>query len=127
MPQDPRLLMLPTRQALAWRWELAQLELGCRFGWPQPGARIWAARARRIGVLFETHRGMVVLAFEGYTLVGALWSRGERALALSGPFVMPQFRATQLPDRLRTAFLQHAVSEAADKQPIATAQNGLAP
>jgi hypothetical protein len=105
-----RLLRLPARQASAWRWELAQLELGCRFGWPQPGARIWAARARRIGVLFETHPGKAVLAFEGYTLVGALWSRGENAILLSGPFVMPQFLATDLPGRLLAAFAYHAVT-----------------
>lgn len=108
--QALRLLIVPTRQASPWRWELAQLELGCRTAWPQPGARIWAARAHRIGVLFETHCGKAALAFEGYTLVGALWSRSERALALSGPFVMPQFRATDLQARLQTAFARNSAN-----------------
>jgi len=95
-----RFLQLSTRQALPWRWDIAQLELGCRFGWPRPGARQWAARARRIGVLFQLHPGRIALVFEGYTLVAALWSRGDDG-PLSGPFVMPQFRGDGLEPKLR--------------------------
>ena len=96
-----RMILLPTRQALSWRWELAQLELGCRFGWPRPGARQWAVRARRIGVLFQTHPGRAALVFEGYTLVAAIWSRGDNDILLSGPFVMPQFRGDGLEAKLQ--------------------------
>lgn len=97
-----RFLLLPTYQALPWRWDLAQLELGCRFGWPRPGARQWAARARRIGVQFQTQPGRAALVFEGYTLVAALWSRGDNEILLSGPFVMPQFRDQALEAKLRS-------------------------
>lgn len=95
-----RLLKLPTRQALPWRWDIAQLELGCRCAWPRPGARAWQARARRIGIVFDTHPGQACLAFEGYTLVGAAWSRGDNAVLVCGPFVMPQFRDCGLELRL---------------------------
>ena len=101
-----RLLALPTQQALLWRWDLAQLELGCRFHWQQPGTRLWAARARRIGIQFETHPGRIALAFEGYSLVAALWSRGENAVLLSGPFVMPQYRGIGLEARLQALLAQ---------------------
>jgi len=97
-----RFLQLSTRQALPWRWDLAQLELGCRFGWPRPGARQWAARARRIGVQFQTRPGRIALVFDGYTLVAALWSRGDNVILLSGPFVMPQFRSEGLESKLRS-------------------------
>jgi hypothetical protein len=97
-----RFLSVSTRQALAWRWDLAQLELGCCAGWPKPGTRRWAARARRIGVLFQTHPGRVALVFEGYTLVAAVWSRGDNDVLLSGPFVMPQFRGDGLEAKLRS-------------------------
>ena len=97
-----RFVQLPTCQALPWRWDLAQLELGCRFAWPSPGARQWAARARRIGVLFQTRPGRIALVFEGYTLVAALWSRGTDDSVFSGPFVMPQFRGEGLETKLRS-------------------------
>ena len=102
-----RFLLLTKRQASAWRWELAQLELGCRCGWPRPGARRWAARARRIGVQFQSHPGRVALVFEGYTLVAALWSRGDDDV-LSGPFVMPQFRGDGLETKLRNLLCAQA-------------------
>lgn len=95
-----RLLNLPTRQALPWRWDIAQLELGCRIAWPSPGNRAWSARARRIGIVFDTHPGQACLAFEGYTLVGAAWSRDDHAALLCGPYVMPQFRDCGLELRL---------------------------
>lgn len=96
-----RTLVLPTREALPWRWELAQLELGCRAAWPQPGAHAWAARAARLARRFADAPGKVALAFEGYTLVGAVWTLGERRWDVRGPFVMPQFRASDLDSRLR--------------------------
>jgi hypothetical protein len=97
-----RFLLLSTHQALLWRWEIAQLELGCRFGWPRPGARQWAARARRISVMFQSHPGHAALVFEGYTLVAVLWSRGDDEILLSGPFVMPQFRKVGLEAKLQS-------------------------
>lgn len=95
-----RYLSVSTRQALPWRWDLAQLELGCRTGWPRPGARRWAARARRIGRQFQACPGRVALIFEGYTLVAALWSRGDNDAQMYGPFVMPQFRGDGLEAKL---------------------------
>lgn len=110
-----RLLCLPARQATAWRWELAQLELGCGPGWPMPGSRGWAARARGIGGLFEARCGRVALAFDGYTLVGAIWTCSEHPVALAGPFVMPQFQATGLDSRLRAALLKDAAAASPDR------------
>ena len=53
-------------------------------------------------MLFQTHPGRVALVFEGYTLVAAVWSRGDNDVLLSGPFVMPQFRGGGLEAKLRS-------------------------
>ena len=105
-----RTVVLSTREALPWRWELAQLELGCRAAWPQPGAHAWAARARRLARVFADGGGRIALAFEGYALVGAMWVQGAQAWPRRGPFVMPQFRDGPLPGRLRAALDPNRVS-----------------
>ena len=53
---------------------------------------------------FQTHPGRAALVFEGYTLVAALWSRGDNDFLLSGPFVMPQFRGEGLEMKLQALF-----------------------
>lgn len=88
-----RLLVVPAPAALPWRWDLAQLELGYRDGWPQPGSLAWAARAKELADRLRSGRGCVALAFEGYTLVGAAWSWEEGgSVARLGPYLMPQYR-----------------------------------
>ena len=88
-----RLLVVSAPEALPWRWDLAQLQLGCRDGWPQPGTAAWAARAKELAGRLRNGRGCVALAFEGYTLVGAAWSWDEGgSVARHGPYLMPQYR-----------------------------------
>ena len=99
-----RLLVVPASQALPWRWDLAQLQLGCRDGWPRPGTAAWATRANELANRFCRERGRVALAFEGYTLVGASWSRDEGNPALFfGPYLMPQYQVPDVIDWLARA------------------------
>jgi hypothetical protein len=92
-----RLCVLPSRQALPWRWDLAQLELGCRSGWPLPGTTGWAQRTQSLATDFNAEDGHIALAFEGYALVGALWSHREQGRDIvCGPYVMPQYRNCEL-------------------------------
>ena len=100
-----RLLTLPSRQALPWRWDLAQLQLGCCLGWPRPGTPGWARRARSLANAFYAEDGRIALAFEGYTLVGALWSRRIRDRDIvCGPYVMPQYQDCELAQCLLRIF-----------------------
>ncbi len=92
-----RLLSLPARQALPWRWDLAQLQLGCCVAWPRPGTADWAQRTQSLATDFKAEEGYIALAFEGYALVGALWSHREQGCAIvCGPYVMPQYRNCEL-------------------------------
>jgi hypothetical protein len=100
-----RLVRMVGSTAVAWRWELAQLELGARSAWPQPGSRLWAACAQRLGAHLRTTRAPVVVAFDGYSLVGGVWSRRDRPTLPRGPFVMPQFEHA-LERRLLAAWLR---------------------
>jgi hypothetical protein len=61
-----RLSLVDASTATTWRWELAQLELGARIAWPQPGSRMWAACASRLGRQLRESSAPVVLAFDGY-------------------------------------------------------------
>jgi len=100
-----RLLTLPSRQALPWRWDLAQLELGCCVGWPRPGTTTWAQRAQLLTESLSAGDGRIALAFEGYALVGALWSRtGSGCNVVCGPYVMPQYRDCELAESLLRIF-----------------------
>src|SRR6478735_152143 len=98
-----RLIATDGAHAVPWRWELAQLELGARTAWPQPGSRLWAACATRLGAQLRGTGAPVVLALDGYSLVGAVWPRRDRPVLPHGPFVMPQFREGPLPRRLIAA------------------------
>ena len=100
-----RLSLVTGPTATSWRWELAQLELGTRIAWPEPGSRAWAACARRIGAQLRANAAPVVLAFDGYTLVGAVWPRRDVPALPRGPYVMPQFRGA-LERRLLAAWLR---------------------
>jgi hypothetical protein len=114
----PRRASFPCPRAAAWRWELAQLELGCRTAWPLPGSRIWSARAARLGEQLRGAAGSMVVAFEGYTVVGAVWPRLDRPVLPRGPFVMPQFAGTGLERRLLVAWLRGCGSEPAIALPV---------
>jgi hypothetical protein len=101
-----RLVSLPTRQALPWRWDLAQLELGCCVGWPQPGSAAWARCTQSLASAFDAEDGRIALAFEGYALVGALWSRPNSGSdVVCGPYLMPQYRGCELAESLLRIFL----------------------
>ena len=102
----PRLACLASDRAFGWRWELAQLELGARAAWPRPGSRIWAARAAWLGAQLRAEHGPIVLAFDGYSLVGAVWPRVDHPVLPRGPLVMPQFRGGALERRLLAAWLR---------------------
>ena len=100
-----RLCVLPSRQALPWRWDLAPRELGYDVGWPQPGSVAWAQRTQILANAFVAEEGRIALAFEGYALVGALWSRRKHGNAIvCGPYVMPQYRDCELAQRLLRVF-----------------------
>ena len=101
-----RLSLVSGATARTWRWELAQLELGTRIAWPQPGSRAWAACAMRLGTQLRASAAPVVLAFDGYTLVGAVWPRRDVPALPRGPYVMPQFRGGALERRLLAAWLR---------------------
>src|SRR5687767_7295995 len=100
-----QLLQTDGHHAAAWRWELAQLELGAHTAWPRPGSRAWKARATRLGGQLGRVAAPVVLAFDGYSLVGAVWPRLDHPVLPRGPFVMPQFRGS-LERRLLSAWLR---------------------
>jgi hypothetical protein len=108
-----RLSELPGPTAAGWRWELAQLELGHLGLWPQSGAIDWARCAARLSRQLRDSRGPVVCAFEGYTLVGAVWPRADRPVLPRGPFVMPQFGGGTLERRLLAAWLRSCARDAA--------------
>jgi hypothetical protein len=101
-----RISELPSDTAAGWRWELAQLELGHLGEWPRPGASRWARHAARLGRLLRPSPGPVVCAFDGYTLVGAVWPRADQPVLPRGPFVMPQFLGGGLERRLLAAWLR---------------------
>ena len=99
-----RLLVVPSQRALPWRWDLAQLQIGCCDSWPRPGAVAWASRAKQLAEYFCNERGHVALAFEGYALAGAMWTQGEsEAVAYFGPYLMPQYRVPFVADWLSRA------------------------
>jgi hypothetical protein len=98
--------------AAGWRWELAQLELGHGGCWPRPGSIAWARRAAQLGRQLRDGPGPVVCAFEGYTVVGAVWPRVDRPVLPRGPFVMPQFGGGHLERRLLVAWLRACVPTA---------------
>jgi hypothetical protein len=100
-----RLLTLSSRQALPWRWDLAQLALGYDDEWPQPGSLTWAQRTQSLATGFVAEEGRIALAFEGYALVGALWTlrTGDRDL-VCGPYVMPQYQGCELAQLLLRIF-----------------------
>jgi hypothetical protein len=100
-----RLSLVTGATATAWRWELAQLELGARSAWPEPGSRAWAACASRLGSQMRGSDAPVVLAFDGYSLAGAVWARRDVPSLPRGPYVMPQFRGG-LERRLLAAWLR---------------------
>jgi hypothetical protein len=100
-----RLSLVDASTATTWRWELAQLELGARIAWPQPGSRTWAACAARLGRQLRASTAPVVLAFDGYSVVGAVWPRTDVPALPRGPYVMPQFRGS-LERRLLAAWLR---------------------
>lgn len=101
--EHPRLCLLPLRQALPWRWELAQLELACREAWRTPEPQIWSARANQLGLAMAKDHGSVALAFEGYTVVGAMWCQdgGTDDAHVFGPYCLPQYARAGLESRLR--------------------------
>jgi hypothetical protein len=101
-----RLSLVTGPTATTWRWELAQLELGARIAWPQPGSRAWAACAARLGRQLRASPAPVVLAFDGYSLVGAVWPRTDVPTLPRGPYVMPQYRGGPLERRLLAAWLR---------------------
>jgi hypothetical protein len=101
-----RLSLLEGTAATSWRWELAQLELGSRIAWPQPGSHAWAACAARLARQLHASAAPVALAFDGYSLVGAVWPRGDVPTLPRGPYVMPQFRGGPLERRLLAAWLR---------------------
>ena len=102
----PRLAIVTGPAATTWRWELAQLELGARIAWPTPGSRVWAACAARLGAQLRGSAAPVALAFDGYSLVGAVWPRRDVPTLPRGPYVMPQFRGGALERRLIAAWLR---------------------
>ena len=118
-----RLIATDGIHAATWRWELAQLELGARAAWPQPGSRLWAACATRLGTQLRGTEAPVVLALDGYSLVGAVWPRRDRPLLPHGPFVMPQFREGALARRLVVAWLRE-VDAGAEPVPVEPLRSG---
>ncbi len=100
-----RMLSMPSRRALPWRWDLAQLELGYCDEWPQPGSATWAQRTQSLASAFDAGEGRIALAFEGYALVGALWTqRNGGHDVVCGPYVMPQYQGCELAQMLMRVF-----------------------
>jgi hypothetical protein len=67
---------------------------------------VWAACAARLGAQLRASAAPVALAFEGYTLVGAVWPRRDVPALPRGPYVMPQYRGGPLERRLIAAWLR---------------------
>lgn len=99
---------MPLRQAWPWRRDMALLEIGCRQGWRLPALDVITNGAEALAAIMKSQEAVAVLAFEGYTLVGACWCRDgcvadadAGPACLQGPFVMPHVACAGLAQRLQ--------------------------
>jgi len=108
----PRIIVVPLRRAWPWRRDMALLEIGCRQGWRLPAGEVITDVAEALATTMQVQPATAVLAFEGYTLVGACWCcdgpmSDAGTVGLHGPFVMPHAAgnglALQMQQRLANA------------------------